>query len=198
MPDESVDGTDGLSDSGLPGPGSKRTVTPAVAAALVVLAAAFIVSVAFILANGGLDLPAAAPLPSSSSGLATGRPAPTGTGPAGPSPAATASTSEPVSPGPVAIATPTTAAPGPAATPGPAPGWASAPIPRPSSDRYDLLTACPDVPDCWIYVIRRGDNLVSIANYFGVSLQAVEKRNPWTLTTGLVAGRNLLLPTPQR
>jgi hypothetical protein len=196
LPDESVDGTSGLPESELPRPGSNRTVTPAVAVALVLLAAAFVVSVAFILANGGLDLPAAASQPGRSGELATPGPTPTSTGAASltPSSSSTGATPGPSSPRLVAIATPGAAAPRPAATPSPP----SEPRPRPSSDRYDLLTACPDTPDCWIYVIRRGDNLASIANYFGVSLRAVEKRNPWTTTSGLAVGGTLLLPTPGR
>jgi LysM repeat protein len=60
------------------------------------------------------------------------------------------------------------------------------------------LTKCPDAPDCWIYVVRAGDNLFSIARYFGVSLNVVERRNPWAESTPLVAGQKLLLPTPTR
>jgi spore germination protein YaaH len=68
----------------------------------------------------------------------------------------------------------------------------------PSSDRYALLTPCGDAPDCWIYTIRSGDNLVSIANYFGVPFDTVTERNPWTRTTQLVAGQELRLPPPTR
>jgi LysM repeat protein len=47
-------------------------------------------------------------------------------------------------------------------------------------------------------VVRQGDNLVSIAHYFGVPLKVVQERNPWTDTTPLVAGQKLLLPPPTR
>ena len=87
-----------------------------------------------------------------------------------------------------------TATPAPTHTPAGTP----AVTPGPSSNRYDLLTPCPGTPDCWIYVVREGDNLFSIARYFGVPLAVVEQRNPWTRTTQLVAGQKLLLPPPTR
>ncbi|MDH4141249.1 MAG: LysM peptidoglycan-binding domain-containing protein, partial [Chloroflexota bacterium] len=70
--------------------------------------------------------------------------------------------------------------------------------PAPTSDRYALLVACPDKPRCWIYVVRRGDNLYSIANYFGVPLDDVYAMNPTVRTTGLRAGMELRLPPPTR
>ena len=76
MPDDSTDGTGGRPDSVEPPRRSNRTVTPAIAAALVVLAASFALSVAFVLANGGLDLPAAQ-RPSSSTDAVGGAPTPT-------------------------------------------------------------------------------------------------------------------------
>ena len=173
---------------------SNRTVTPAIAAALVVLAISFALSVAFVLANGGLDLPAAQRA-SSSSGAVGGATTPG---------ASTIATATAVAEGGTALpsASPVASPSRPAATATPGPSPAATPTPgttaRPSSNRYDLLTACPGTPDCWVYVVRQGDNLFSIARYFGVPLSVVEERNPWTQTTQLVAGQKLLLPPPTR
>jgi LysM repeat protein len=188
VPDDSVDGMGGRPVSTPPRSRSNRTVTPAIAAALVVLAASFALSVAFVLANGGLDLPAAQRA-SSSSG-AVGEASPPG---ASSGAAASASVAPPrTSLAPSPAASPSARA---TATPRPTPSRATA---RPSSNRYDLLTKCPNTPDCWIYVVRQGDNLFSIARYFGVPLSVVEERNPWTKTTQLVAGQKLRLPPPTR
>ena len=61
-----------------------------------------------------------------------------------------------------------------------------------------MLTACPDAARCWIYRVRSGDNLFSIANYFGVSLDSIYDRNPWVRQSGLRAGQELRLPPPTR
>jgi len=86
----------------------------------------------------------------------------------------------------------------PSPTPSPTPRPTRTPRPTPSSDRYQLLTACPNTPRCWIYTVRRGDNVFSIAHYFGVSTDAVYSRNPWLRNTGLRAGQQLRLPPPTR
>ena len=57
---------------------------------------------------------------------------------------------------------------------------------------------CPETPRCWIYRVRAGDNLYSIANCFGVSLDSIYARNPWARTQGLRAGQELRLPPPTR
>ena len=59
--------------------------------------------------------------------------------------------------------------PSPRPSPHVAPTVAPTPKPtkKPTSDRYKLLVACPDRPNCWIYTVRSGDNLYSIAHYFG-------------------------------
>jgi LysM repeat protein len=49
-----------------------------------------------------------------------------------------------------------------------------------------------------MYRVRRGDNLFSIANYFGVPLASIYARNPWLRGTGLRAGQQLRLPPPTR
>ncbi|MBI3749206.1 MAG: LysM peptidoglycan-binding domain-containing protein [Chloroflexi bacterium] len=188
MPDDSADGKAGRPDSVEPRSRSNRTVTPAIAAALVVLAASFALSVAFVLANGGLDLPTAQRSSSSAGAVAGGHVA-------SPTPVPTAVAEASVAPPGGSYApspATTTPAPTPEATP------ALAVTPKPSSNRYDLLTACPDQAGCWVYVVRDGDNLFSIARYFGVPLAVVEERNPWTRTTQLVAGQKLLLPPPTR
>jgi LysM domain len=190
VPEDSVAGTRVPPDSAQPPARSNRTVTPAVAGALVVLAASFALSVGFVLANGGLDLPAAAHPTATASALAADVPAATGSDNVAPTTAPSAI----VSPGPTSTPPPATPAPSVAPTPGPT----SAPTPNSSSNRYALLSACPESLDCWVYVVREGDNLVSIARYFGVPLSVVQEHNPWTRSTQLVAGQKLLLPPPTR
>ncbi len=173
-----------------------RTVTPATAGALVAFAAAFVLSVAFVVANGGLVLTAAATRSPGAADVAAGN-----------SPASTASVTigATVPPSAASSAAPTatpavsaSAAPAPLPTPRPTPSSGTTAMPPASSDRYALLKACPDEPGCWIYVVRSGDNLSSIANYFGVALQTVQTLNPWTSSTRLQAGQQLRLPPPTR
>lgn len=178
-------------------PALTSALTPAITVALAVLALSFLVSFAFVVANGGLTLPVAAVAASASpSGTSvavgpTADPVPS----VSPSPSVAASP-VPASPVP-ATATPT-ASPTPIATAASTPRPTPTSKPKPTSDRFDLLTRCPNKPNCWIYVIRSGDNLYSIANYFGVSLDRVKALNPWTRTEPLRAGRQLILPTPTR
>jgi hypothetical protein len=172
-------------------------LTPAIVAALAVLVLSFGVSVAFVVANGGLTLPVAAIAATSSpsaTAVAIGSsPAPDGQATSGRTGSASAVPASTPLPTPEPTPAPT---PPPSATPEPAP--AATPKPKPTSSRYALLKPCPDEPDCWIYVIRSGDNLFSIANYFGVPLERVEALNPWTRTQGLRVGRELILPPPTR
>ncbi|MFL5676953.1 MAG: LysM peptidoglycan-binding domain-containing protein [Chloroflexota bacterium] len=60
-----------------------------------------------------------------------------------------------------------------------------------------LLSSCSDTPRCYVYRIRSGDNLYSIANYFGVPLSTVKAMNAWT-ASGLKVGRELRVPPPTR
>ena len=168
-------------------------LTPAVFSALLVLALSFALSVGFVVANGGMELaglPGGSPQDSVASippNPEPSQPPPTDPPSAQPAPP----TAEPSVEASVDAAT---ATPSVAPTPTPAPTA----TPRPSSDRYALLEPCGDEPDCWIYTVREGDNLVSIARYFGVPLGVVTERNPWTETTPLVAGQELRLPPPTR
>jgi LysM domain len=182
-----------------------RIVTPATAAALAVFAFAFLVSVGFVVANGGLAL-----TPAASSGLQGGvlgevatappttaptvAPTPIATVSPSPTPTSTPISSPTLTPTPTPTPTPT-ATPTPTTAPTPKP--TAKPTPRPTSGRFALLTPCPGTPNCYIYVIRSGDNLYSIANYFGVSLNTIQAWNPWT-ANGLTVGRGLRIPTPTR
>jgi LysM repeat protein len=176
-----------------PAAGAGLKLTPAVIAALFVLAAAFALSVGFVVANGGMNLPVA---PSGSPEAAVTSAAPS----QAPSPytsgAATAPPTAPPTIEPTAAASIDSATATPTVAPSPTPS--APPSPVPSSDRYALLEPCPDAPGCWIYKVRGGDNLVSIARYFGVPLDTVTELNPWTQTTPLVAGQELRLPPPTR
>jgi hypothetical protein len=174
-------------------------VTPATAGALAIFMAAFLLSLGFVLANGGVVLTAVAPTPALSGGVlgAIETAPPTPSPPPVPTPEPTSAPTATPAPTPTDTPDPT-ATPLPSLTPEPsAPPPTTAPTTKPTSGRYALLTACPDRSGCWIYRIRAGDNLFSIANYFGVSLKTVQAWNPWT-QSGLKAGRELRIPTPTR
>lgn len=177
-----------------------RIVTPAIAGSALALVGAFLLSVAFVVANGGLALTAAASGGPTGAVLGEAETAvPTAATPAPTPPAspiATPTASPTPTPSPSPRPTPT---PSPIATPNPSPTEAPtpAPTPKPSSNRYALLKPCPDTPKCYVYVVRSGDNLYSIVNYFGVSMKTVKAWNPWT-ADGLKAGRALRIPPPTR
>jgi len=179
-----------------------RVVSPAILGSAAVLALAFVASMTFVIARGGLELSAAAtPTPRATeiAVVATASPSvapsPTPTPVPTPSPSPTPTPSPSPTPTPVPTPTPT-----PTPTPEPTPKPTARPTakPKPTSSRYALLKPCPSTPNCWIYTVRSGDNLYSIANYFGVSLQSIYDRNPWTRTTPLRAGQELRLPPPTR
>jgi hypothetical protein len=185
----------GLLIANAPTPVTRRReqVSPAVIGATLLLLAAIAASFGFLAIRGGFELALASPspiavgaVPSASASAAAQSPS---TGPESLVPSTAPSPSVPPpssSPAPTPEPTPT-----PAATP------ARTPTPAPTSDRFALLTKCPSTPDCWIYTIRSGDNLRSIANYFGVSYNRVLAMNP-NLRRPIHAGDKLRIPTPTR
>jgi LysM repeat protein len=170
-----------------------RSLTPAVLGSLVVLVMAASASVAFVMARGGLELAAAVPTLSPVASATAVAAAPI-------TPVPT------VAPTPIPTATPSptplpTASPTPVPTPSPTPQPTATPTTQPTTgtaSRYAVLSACPNTPRCWIYRVRAGDNLFSIAHWFGVSMDSIYARNPWTRTQGLRAGQELRLPPPTR
>jgi LysM repeat protein len=182
---------------------STRTVTPATSSAIALFLVAFVASIAFVVANDGLTLDVAAVPSVRPSGnvladVETAAPSPTVLPTPTPTPTPAPTPVPTVEP----IATPETT-PGaipsasPQATPSETAAPTAKPTKKPSSNRYDLLTPCPDTPDCWIYKVRSGDNLYSIAKYFGVSESIIRDWNPW-VADGLKVGRGLRIPPPTR
>jgi hypothetical protein len=170
-----------------------RAMSPAMLGSLVVLVMALSASVAFVLARGGAMGIGPTGSPGASAPVAVVSPSVASVAPASPTSVAE------VTPTPVPTPSPTAT---PTATPTRTPSTTSTPTrtPRatPRSDRFDLLRACPNTPRCYIYTVRRGDNVYSIARYFGVSQDSVYSRNPWLRSTGLRAGQELRLPPPTR
>lgn len=169
-------------------PATREPMSPAVIGSALVLAAALAASVGFLAVRGGFGLAAATP--SSPVIVAVASPSPSA------SPGAPGSSA--IAPSPSASSLPLASIEPSAAPPAtPAPTPTRTPAPASSSDRYALLTACPSTPNCWIYVVRTGDNLHSIANYFGVNYSKMMALNPSYPGT-LRRGYELRIPTPTR
>jgi len=169
----------------------RQPISTAVVVSAIVLAASLAASIGFLIVRGGFDLPIASPAPHLVAEATASPPpasAPVVTAIASPNPTPSPSpTTEPV-PSPTSSAS---------ATPAPTVPPTPRPTPAPTSDRFAVLVRCPGVSDCWIYTIRSGDNLHSIANWFGVSYSRMLAMNP-NLATPIRAGEKLRIPTPTR
>jgi hypothetical protein len=179
---------------------SMPVVPRATLAALLILVLSAGISFGYIVQRGGLDMPVVGPSETESAEAAVASPsaeAPSG----GPGTAAMPSANASPEPSAAPTSAPT---PTPEATPSPTPEPTAAPTPKPTakptprSDRYKLLVKCPDRAGCWIYTVRSGDNLFSIANYFGHSLKTIYTWNPQYPGTRLKAGAEIRMPPPTR
>jgi hypothetical protein len=184
-------------ESGPPARRPRDPISGAVIASAMIFVAAIAASFGFLAVRGGLSVELIDPSPGTSQVAVV----PPSLAPADPPSTAPVVTLPPSaepspSPSPAPSAEPTaspTPSPTPVVTPRP-----RTPTPSPSSDRYAVLAPCPAAPDCWIYTVRSGDNLVSIAHWFGVPLDTVYEMNPWARTSGLRPGQELRLPPPTR
>jgi hypothetical protein len=164
--------------------------------AILILVLSAGVSLGFVMQRGSLAMPIVTPAPTTAVGIETQAPEPTPAPTPVPTPGPTPVPTQAPTPTPAPVPTP---APTPAPTPQPTPAPTAAPTPVPTSDRYALLTPCPDAPDCWIYVVRSGDNLTSIANYFGHPLATILDMNPWLASSGGIRpGDQIRMPPPTR
>jgi nucleoid-associated protein YgaU len=154
----------------------------------VLLVLALVGAFAFTAMRGGIDLAAApggAASPEPTAPVASAVPSPTV------SPRPTVALPSPV---PTTFPSPTVAATQPA-TPLPTPQ--TTPTPSPADPRYAGLRACPDRPGCYLYVVRRGDTLSSIAASFGVPLRAVRDLNEDLANPSIIrVGQKIRVPGP--
>ncbi len=187
----------GLLIANAPAPPATRRreqISPAVIGATLLLLAAIAASFGFLAVRGGFELALASPTPFEVGAIPSAVSSPAESGGEGASASVDA-----VSPSALPSPSAPTASSSPAPTlePTPTPAATATPTPAPTSDRFALLTKCPSTADCWIYTIRSGDNLRSIANYFGVSYDRVLAMNP-NLRRPIHAGDKLRIPTPTR
>ncbi|MEO5704780.1 MAG: LysM peptidoglycan-binding domain-containing protein [Candidatus Limnocylindrales bacterium] len=161
---------------------TRRTLTPAVLASALFVAACAAIAITFVTSRGGLQMPIAAS--GSAVALATqGPPA----APTGPLPTTIAPTS---SPAPIVTPAPSIGLP-----PSPSPSPTTAPTPAPTP--FDLLFAlppCPDQPGCYEYLIKRGDSLSGVASRYAIPVSTVLALNPEiTDPSTIVVGQILYL-----
>jgi hypothetical protein len=149
-------------------------------------------------------------------------PGPTATAPLIAAGSASASTSDLVTatPSPVAYSTPgptstpvVTAGPTPRPTATPAPTATPKPVasatwpPGATASRMNLVVACGDAANCYVYTLRSGaqngsgvnDTLAGVCRFFGVDINTVKAMNQWLHGgTAVSPGEKLRIPAPTR
>lgn len=156
----------------------RRTLTPAVLASVLFVAACAIIAITFVASRGGLQMPIAP----SGSAVAVASPAPT------PAPSVVAPTSAPTA---SQAPSPTPAA---SIAPSSVPTVAPSPTPAGSPDPLTALPGCPALPGCYEYLIRRGDSLSGVASRYAIPVSIVLALNPEITDPGtIVLGQILYL-----
>jgi LysM domain len=183
-------------------PRQRAKLPRATVAALLILVLSAGISFGFVVQRGGIDLPATAG-PSATSAAVL----PPTASPASALPSSDAATSAPTASESASLAPSPSVSPSatPEPTPTPTPEPTATPTPEPTatpiptSDRYQLLVACPNRRNCYIYTVRSGDNLYSIAHYFGIPLSTIYDWNPTYANGGrLRPGAEIKMPPPTR
>ena len=203
----------GATDASSPDNGTGPAIPKATIAALLILVLSAALSFAFVVQRGGIAMPAVGESPTAIAAVSTPTVPDSTAAPAFTEvPASVAilpSESPTLSPAPSPRPTPNAVAHrrspvahADAATPSPTPTPARTASPKPSatptSTRYKVLKACPNRTKCYIYRVRSGDNLFSIANYFGHSLATIYRWNPQYPGTRLRVGDSIRMPPPTR
>ena len=157
----------------------RRTLTPAVLASALFVAASAVFAVTFVAGRGGLDMPVASRGPVAVASPGPSLPETT------PPPATANATPVPATLPPPSVA-PTTGAPTVAPTAAP-----------PTLDPDDPLLAlpeCPDHPGCFLYVIQRFDTMSGVVSRYLLSLTVVLALNPQVADPSvIVTGQTLYL-----
>lgn len=161
---------------------ARRTLTPAVLASVLFVAASAVIAITFVASRGGLQMP----LAPSGSAVAVASPGPSAAPTAEPSTEASSASPAPVaSPSPTVAPVPTVA---PSAAPTPVP------TPAPTSDALSALPGCPDLPGCYEYLIQRGDSLSGVASRYAIPVSIVLALNPEISDPGtIIVGQVLYL-----
>jgi hypothetical protein len=138
-------------------PPIRRTLTPAVLLATAFTGACIVLSIAFVAAHGGLEVPqlvaAASTGPTAAPSLQPATAAP--------------GTAEPTATSPViTVPPPQLTLPPPT------------PAPTPTPNPITLLPRCPGFVGCWEYTVKRGDTLSEIASHYLLPVSLLEWLNP--------------------